>query len=151
VVKTVNTPFADTNYTDATGSTTGESFSYRVCITDTSSKPAKYKHRRRRTGSRYGEPDQPDGFFRNYRVGVHGDIDISFTYPADTSDYDSVEIRRLAGSTAPAAACTNGDGSAVVKTYTSFTDNGTVNDTHSASVSEYPGVHSYRVCITIPA
>src|SRR5690606_33439835 len=47
-----------------------------------------------------------------------GDIDLSWTYPGDTSDYDHFDIRALPGATAPNVDCTS-DGS-VLTTISNF-------------------------------
>ena len=67
-----------------------------------------------------------------------GRIDINLTYPADTSDYESLVIRRATSATAPT--CATGT---IVSTITSPFSNTVITDATS-----YPGgIHSYRVCI----
>ncbi len=68
-----------------------------------------------------------------------GRIDLNITYPADTSDYLNVVIRRSVSATAPT--CSTGT---VIATITTPFNNGVLTDP-----TNYPGgFHSYRACIT---
>ncbi len=69
-----------------------------------------------------------------------GEIAITVDFPVSPS-YQTVEIRRIAGITAPSDLCNDGT---VVKTYTSFADETLYDATGSLAGDTY----SYRVCIT---
>src|SRR5690606_27213489 len=73
-----------------------------------------------------------------------GDIDITIDFPGDTSRYTSVEVRRVAGATAPAATCDGvGDDVTPIAAFTdtvytdSFAEDGLVGGQR----------YSYRLCI----
>jgi hypothetical protein len=72
--------------------------------------------------------------------GADGTVTVTLDFPADTSDYGSVKIRRLAGVNAPSADCaTNGT---QVANYTTFTDTAFTDSPGS------PGAQfSYRACV----
>jgi protocatechuate 3,4-dioxygenase beta subunit len=82
-----------------------------------------------------------DGFQATTSVsGADGGVTISIDYPADTSDYGSVKIRRLAGAIPPSADCsTTGT---EVASFTSFSDSTYTDNTGSAGAP-----FSYRACI----
>ncbi len=68
-----------------------------------------------------------------------GRIDLNITYPADTSDYLTIVIRRSASATAPT--CSTGT---VISTITTPFNNTVLTD-----ITNYPGgTHSYRACIS---
>ncbi len=70
----------------------------------------------------------------------NGDIDLTIDFPADTSQYDSVVIRRLtSGSAAGNQDCTSGT---AIHTYTSFADTTLTDSTGSAST-----YFSYLACV----
>jgi hypothetical protein len=66
---------------------------------------------------------------------------VSFTLPSTVPDYDRLEIRKLAGTTLPSAACNDG---AVLKSYSSFAANALVTFFDSGTPS---GAYSYRACV----
>jgi hypothetical protein len=70
-----------------------------------------------------------------------GQIDVTVTFPGTPgiNDYKTVDIRRLAGGTAPNAACTNGS---VAKTYSAFGS-----ETFADTGLTHWGLYSYRACI----
>lgn len=67
-----------------------------------------------------------------------GSVGIDIDFAINTSDYDSADIRRLAGATAPAD-CGSGT---LVDTLTAFTDTMYVDTTTSAAA-----FYSYRICL----
>lgn len=73
-------------------------------------------------------------------TGADGTVTVSVDFPADTSDYSSVKIRRLAGAEAPSRDCST-DG-VEVKSYTTFTD-----DSFTDSPGDPGAQFSYRACV----
>ncbi|MBI2601453.1 MAG: DUF1554 domain-containing protein [Deltaproteobacteria bacterium] len=151
VVKTYTsfTANGSATFTDATGSTTGELFSYRVCITSTygvlqSSNATSAAVRARDAQA----PPNLSSFTAPGGESSHGEIKLSLTYPGSVADYATVEIWRLQSASAPSSACSTADGSAMITSYTSFTASSVVNYTDTPSTANPPaGPYSYRVCI----
>lgn len=137
----VNAPFSTTSYTDATGSLIGESFSYRACVFDSSDNLTSTNSITNVQARDTSNPSALDAF-----TAVTGTPDrtvaVTIDYPADTSDYALVEVRRVAGGTAPLSNCTNG--SVVYSENTTFSDTSFNDDTGSTTGAAF----SYRVCIT---
>jgi len=71
---------------------------------------------------------------------TNGTIDLTIDFPANTAYYGRVDIRRIAGASAPNADCAS-DGT-VVKTFNTFADNSW---TDTAPVAG--GLYSYRACV----
>jgi hypothetical protein len=69
-----------------------------------------------------------------------GEVKVTVDFPANVSDYARVDVRWIAGATAPNAACTNG--TVLVSHTPAFTDPSVT--VHSATQSSY---YSYRACI----
>ncbi len=76
----------------------------------------------------------------NPGAGADGDISVTVDFPATTTFYSSLVVRRVAGSTAPDASCADG-GDTVVKTYVAFSD-----DTFTDATGVAAGTFSYRFC-----
>src|SRR5690606_1273312 len=87
-------------------------------------------------------PANLDGFSAVQSTSVNGAIEITLNFPggAETASYDSVEIRRAAGTSAPSAACN--DGGDHVTSFDAFTDT-----SYTDSGLTPPALYSYRVCI----
>jgi hypothetical protein len=85
-----------------------------------------------------------DGFAAVTGTNLTGDIDVTIDFPGDTSKYDHVEIRRIAGATAPVATCDGGSDD--VTTYNSYTDD-SYTDTFASEGTVGGSVYSYRVCV----
>jgi len=69
-----------------------------------------------------------------------GGVDLTLAYPSDTSKYDRIELRRLAGATAPSADCT--DGTVAQTLHAPFTSTTVVDATGSPATT-----FSYRACV----
>ncbi|MBI2601653.1 MAG: DUF1554 domain-containing protein [Deltaproteobacteria bacterium] len=132
-------------FTDATGSTIGDLFSYRVCITDrvsnlTSSNTA--------VGIQALDTTVPASLdrFSGLAGTNHGQITLTLDLPGNVSDYSQLTLRRVSGASAPAN-CTSGT---AVKTYTKangeFATDPIVYTDTATSVNP-PGSFSYRACI----
>jgi hypothetical protein len=140
VVTTITSPFAATSFTDATGSLIGDEFSYRACIYDTSSNLTATNVA---TGIPAKDTVNPMSLtaFSGVSGSTHGDVDITINFPGDTTDYDVFTVRRIAGGTAPNAACSNG--TEIYNSSGPF-NNFTLTDATGANYGES---YSYRACI----
>jgi hypothetical protein len=73
-------------------------------------------------------------------AAADGDVTLNYTFPADTSGYDHVDIRRLEGDIAPNRNCSaNGT---VVTTITNF-----ANGSYTDSTGNAGGRYTYRACV----
>lgn len=82
---------------------------------------------------------QLTGFSVATGFGIDGDVAVTVDFPATTTLYDTVTVRRASGGTPPAAACNDGT---LVKTYNSWTD-----DSFTDATGVAAGVYSYRICL----
>lgn len=94
-------------FNDDTLSELGEMFSYRVCVYD---KQGNLGREARVEGVYARDARSPDPLvqFNEGTTTIDATIALNIKYPASTIDYRRVEIRRVAGSTAPAENCTEG-------------------------------------------
>ncbi len=72
-----------------------------------------------------------------------GSIDIDIDFPSDTTHYDSVDVRRVSGITAPSSSCGDGSDTVIASGITDFSTNWRYED----SGLSQGHVYSYRVCV----
>jgi hypothetical protein len=90
----------------------------------------------------YCASNPPPGVGMSAAAGVDaGDVNVWVSFPADTTGWSSVEIRRASGATAPSTACDSG---LVVETYTAPYTN--VSFTDATGIVDGSSV-SYRACV----
>lgn len=131
-------------FADATGSGTGQAFSYRVCITD---RAGNLRASDTAVGIRARDTQAPYRLvdFSARKGSEHGDIDLSLSLPGDLADYSTLFIRRKAGATAPHFDCER-DGF-TIQTILSFASGQVLSITDKPSSANPPEPFSYRVCI----
>ncbi|MEZ4744280.1 MAG: hypothetical protein R3B45_17830 [Bdellovibrionota bacterium] len=130
-----------TYFIDNTGSTNGSYFSYRVCIFDSSGNLTSNS-----TASAYAlDSSGPMALLSlAASTGVtQGEINLNWTYPADTADYAYFDIREIQGINAPSINCTDGT---VIHTESLPPSSGITNISRITG-SMYGDYYSYRVCI----
>lgn len=131
------------SFVDQTESHSGETFSYRACITDSVS---IVKGDRTASSQAFDSIAPPVlESFAAVSGRNHGEIDISMVLPSDVSDYTLLTVRHNAGDRAPSADCRS-DGT-TTKSFVNVYANQVIAFTHSASDANPPGLFSYRVCI----
>lgn len=133
-------------YTDDTDSSSGERFSYRVCITDSAGNQTSSNTA---VGIQALDTVAPESLdrFSGTAGSSHGQIVLTLDLPSDVSDYSQLTLRRASGSSAPTD-CQSGS---LLKTYTKADgDFGTdpIIYTDTATTTNPPGSFSYRACIT---
>ncbi len=144
VIQTVSSPFSQTSYTRQTGSSIGELFGYRACIYDSSGNLTSSNVASNVQALDTSDPIDLLAF--NAAAGAsHGAVQLTVTNPADVSDWDTFEIRMLAGGSAPAN-CSSGS---VLYTDSAapFGTGGNPWTTTHATGSNFGDQFSYRVCI----
>ncbi len=127
-------------YHDDTLSETGQTFSYRVCLYDTQGKLGREAGVAAIIARDAKSPD-PLIQFDQGTTSVDATIALTIKYPTTVADYKRMDIRRLAGASAPDVNCTDGT---TVTSLTSFADFTFVD---TAVASEAGSVFSYRACI----
>lgn len=142
VVLTKTSGFLDETYTDTTPSTTGETYSYRVCVTDQNGIVHLSNDIAERIRAKIPTPPSRLALFRCETGKVNfGEVDCTVQFPSAASEYAYVDIRHLQGRYAPNSSCT--DGTVVKKLTPPFADL-TFSDDQSADFAGYQG---YRACI----
>lgn len=135
------TSFTDGVQTYETGAILGEPFSLRACIYDTSSGLTSSQTASGVQARDTTNPNALDGFSCATGITSDGDIDCTVNYPANSSDYDHVDIRRVSGPGAPNADCAS-DGVVVASKKTPFLDAIFTDATGSVTGESF----SYRTC-----
>ncbi len=139
IVQTIPPPFADQVVSDSIG--TGLTASYRLCANIEGS-PTSIGVAENISASDLTAPGALDAF--SCITGPsHGRIRCTIDFPADSSDYALLELRSLAGSSAPSASCN--DGTVAASSTGPFA--ATRNITVLASSANPPGNFSFRICI----
>jgi hypothetical protein len=135
------------NFTDqvvsiSTGANNSESFSYRLCIIDSSNNLNSGITISNIKARDLIAPPTLDGLNCIADTNSSNIISCTVNYPAVTSDFYSVEIRRILGSSAPDVDCSS-DGVVVYSENSNFSDT-IFNDNLGEQLGN---TFSYRVCV----
>lgn len=136
-IYTKSDSFANQTVKDATGNSIGGYFSYLACATSRSGQTSSATAVGVRAFDGIAPPALTSFTASNGGNIAPGSILVSYTFPADVSDYSSVEIKRASGATAPEC-----NGGIRVQRLTQFATGSFLDDT------KQPGeTFSYRACI----
>ncbi|MBI2603443.1 MAG: hypothetical protein HYW48_10355 [Deltaproteobacteria bacterium] len=127
-------------HTDYTSAEHGELFSYRLCMYDASGNLNSNHSVSGVAAQDAVAPPSLQGFYSQTGGDFLGEIVLGLTFPTDTSDYNSVGIRRKVGSNAPSD-CQD---ALLVKSISVFPGGGVFQIDDVGIPGE---IYSYRVCI----
>jgi hypothetical protein len=139
-------PVALLTKTHASGSSTGEQFSYIACVEDAVGHVTSTNSV---AGVQALDTTSPGALvgFSGVSGSTHGEINLSIEFPADTSDYFRVDIYRTLGTTAPDPSCDGTDDSDVAKTFNPPFAAGVQNFVDDPPNGNYGERFSYRACV----